>query len=48
LVLLQERQATDNRLAELVDTRFRNNGFTSDEKSAVLDVLGIRREDPQN
>ena len=48
LALLQERQATDNRLAELVDKRFRNEGFTTGEKSALLDVVDrIRRMDTQ-
>jgi hypothetical protein len=46
LEILQERQSTDNRLAELVDKRMSGDGFTSAEKSALLSVVDqIRRID---
>jgi uncharacterized phage infection (PIP) family protein YhgE len=46
LEILQQRQSTDNRLAELVDKRMSSDGFTSAEKSALLSVVDqIRRID---
>jgi len=49
LAVLQERLITDNRLAELVDSRMSNDGFTTGEKAALLDVVDrIRRMDKQN